>query len=89
MQLSHSDPQTPWRVTVHHPLRGLASNGAERAIAEAFEGVEGILSIEISHGYLVAEVTFDSRLATVEQVRARLAGAGVRKTDQEELEREG
>ena len=86
MQSSHSDPQTPWRVTVHHPLRGLASDGAERAIAEAFEGLEGILSVEISHGYLVAEVTFDSRLVTVEEVRERLAAAGVRQSGNKELE---
>jgi copper chaperone CopZ len=64
---------------LRHPLRGLASDGAEPAVREALGDVDGILSIEVSVGHAVVEVTFDPRRVTADQVRARLRMAGVRR----------
>lgn len=64
---------------LRHPLRGLASDGAEPAVREALEELDGILAIEVSVGHAIATVTFDPGRVTAEQVRARLQMAGVRK----------
>lgn len=65
---------------LHFPLRGLAGEGAERAVHEALEGVPGILRIEVSSGMALAEVHFDEALVSAESVRTRLEGAGQRPT---------
>ena len=61
---------------LYHPLRGLASEGAERAVRNALEGLPGILRIEVSIGMAMAEVVFDEALVSTDEVRARLALAG-------------
>ena len=67
------DPSsTDEHEVLHHPLRGLASDGAEPAVREALRDLDGILSIEVSAGHAVAEVTFDPRRVTAHELRQRL-----------------
>lgn len=68
--------RSPLRGHIHHPLRGLASEGAERAVRQALEGLPGILKIEVSSGMAMAEVLFDEAVVSAEDVRARLELAG-------------
>ena len=69
---------------VRHPLRGLASHGAEQAVREALADLDGIVFIEVGH--VIAEVTFDPCRVTADQVRERLGMAGVRKDFRDERE---
>ena len=63
-----------------HPLRGLASEGAERAVQIALQGLPGILRIEVWNGRAIAEVLFDETLVSAAEVRARLELAGRQQT---------
>lgn len=58
------------------PLRGLASEGAEHAVRNALANVPGILRIAVSNVMAVAEVEFDERVVSAEEVRAHLERAG-------------
>ena len=77
------------RETVRHPLRGLASDGAESAVRETLADLDGILFIEVSLGHAVAEVTFDPSRVTADEVRGRLRMAGVRGDYRDEREDSG
>lgn len=64
---------------IHHPLRGLASEGAADAVRLALEGLPGIRSVHVSIGMAIADVTFDKSVVTAEAIRARLRMAGVQR----------
>lgn len=69
---------SPRRGHLRYPLRGLASEGAERAVRHALDGLPGILDIKVWIGMAVAEVLFDETLVSADDVRARLELAGRR-----------
>ena len=65
-----------------HPLRGLASEGAERAVRIALQGLPGILRIDVWNGRAIAEVLFDETRVSAAAVRARLELAGRQQTSE-------
>lgn len=70
--------QLEGRAVLRHPLRGLASDGAESATRVALAELDGILGIDVLLDHAVAEVVFDPRRVTREAIRDRLRVAGVR-----------
>lgn len=69
---------SPPQGRLRYPLLGLASEGAERAVRRALEGLPGILDIKVWIGMAVAEVVFDDTQVSADDVRARLELAGRR-----------
>ena len=65
-------------VFLSHPLRGLASEGAEEIINRSLADLPGIAAVHVSSGIAIVEVQFDESVVKAEDIRARLEQAGVR-----------
>lgn len=65
------------RATIELPLRGLAGEGAERQVREAFERVPGVVSVDVQVSAYRVRVSYVAAPGTREAIDAALHGLGV------------
>jgi copper chaperone CopZ len=63
-------------VEVTIDVGGMTCEGCENAIKKSIGSLQGIAEVSASHVDSLARVTYDSTLATIEEIKLKIADAG-------------